>query len=71
MPWTLRYYPKAQIRQGADRVSDPPAKGWGSGLAEVGGLFHTKISVTFEPITSEQATNGRQRLLLIPERASK
>jgi hypothetical protein len=40
----------------ADRVSAPPAKGWGSGLAEVSGLFHTKISVTFEPITSEQAT---------------
>jgi|SRR5262245_13539489 len=30
----------------------------------------TKISVTLEPITSEQATNG-QRLLLIPGRASK
>ena len=31
----------------------------------LGGLYHIRISVTFEPITSEQATNG-QRLLFIP-----
>jgi hypothetical protein len=37
---------------------------------KVSGLFHTKISVTFEPITSEQATNG-QRLPPIRGRASK
>ena len=42
------------------RVSAPPAKGWGSGLAEVSGLFHRKTSVTLEPITSEQATNGQR-----------
>jgi hypothetical protein len=35
----------------------------------VGRLCHIRISVTLEPITSEQATN-RQRLLLIPGRAS-
>jgi hypothetical protein len=38
----------------------------GSGRQQV----PTKISVTLEPITSEQATNG-QRLFLIPGRASK
>ena len=27
VPWTPRYYPKAQIRQGADRVSARPARG--------------------------------------------
>jgi hypothetical protein len=36
----------------------------------LGGLCHIKISVTLEPITSEQATNGLRRLL-IPGRASK
>ena len=39
-------------------------------LSAEAGLFYTRISVTLEPITSEQATNG-QWLLLIPERASK
>ena len=28
-PQTLRSYPKAQITQGADRVSAPTRRGWG------------------------------------------
>jgi hypothetical protein len=36
-----------------------------SGIVQAGASAPTKISVTLEPITSEQATNG-QRLLFIP-----
>src|SRR6516164_9540387 len=60
-PWSISSTPTARLfSTRMRRVSAPPAKGWGSGLAEVSGLFHRKISVTLEPITSEQATNGQR-----------
>src|SRR6516225_12453686 len=57
-----RRFSSFPLPQHATRGSrKPPAsQGLGKRLAEVSGLFQTKIFVTFEPITSEQATNGQR-----------